>query len=1343
MAYADEALLSSPDPLNDSPTFQSPPKTRRSSRTRHSLLTQGSSPAKQTFELDVGDQLSPQKIKITVEAGNSDSENTCDHYVDTRQISLPKTWRREKTTTTTVPLKGLSDTENDVQATTPKRGRGRPRKSIGTPTKTGRRVSTPTQKRRSRRSVGDLVDGDDEEDFDFEVGQGVEIERGKGRSRSRPTKGTPRKSTPASQQTDLSENPILNVSSRKGRGRRKTLLPDEVPVLEDANVGGESVPGGRGGQSSGSNGVLEPINANGKPSHSAFSTIRSTTTIDEPYVDDPGVVLARFRSGNETPGKPGWSSPRFIKAPGPLSSAGRTRNHSSPAVSPNKSTLSQQGSYHDAQRELSVAETNQYTEEHEDDVGELSEFDTVLESEGFSMISVGSLPSLREHLSSPSMPMQANNTAKKPRNESYLSAQRFNTTNPNDSFSSIAAEVLEAATLSRQAQNPNLLSIQNVYPNDSFSSISPEVLDAATPRRPKANQVTPVPANNDSKNAYEDSFSAIPSAILEAATPAPLRRTVFKPESTVDPPSTSSRSSAQEKPKSSIQHPNEALLESASTRLLTPDETPSPAGEEAITQALSDGALQSERKSTGSQKGDASYLLNTQLKSSPPSVAPRRYTYTAHLRQQRQLYPDMTQTPSIVFSSPSLPPMPPPKLQPSSSAADQNMRPTLSPIVRAGRVLQGIVVPSSPRGRAQSLGSPFKSPIAERRSSSIARDSYFSPVASQAQEPSLPGPNTAGGLIPSSSKRNTLKQSMHQDDPFSNAHLGGRSPSPQEKQAYTLEMPNQTCGTSSAKSVVSEDAMSWQADEVRPTNEVVVNEQELDPWEARCAAERAEVIKDAALANADQVVVIDSDDSHTSDKIIADDNDELSLLLETLNSSSPAPLHAEEPHRDNLEKPRRGKIPSPWRKSSKKLVYWDELSHLSSPAPLALKVPTTKALASNPRSQPVSVRYIPSIQQTGNSVEEADTSEISVWHIPQKSNFKPRVRSNSNLDLSALLGSSPVKGLPVLPTSSRQSSRESTISVSSSISEDSNKVQSFIDNSAEKMPLAPIPQKQGFKPRVRAAGDINVPTNFMSSPVKPPTSFTKGIFGGISKNVSSDKSTPDISSSLSKALTPPSPSKSNTLRVHQIATVELSPSACSDSIEPFITYERQENPDVNKRTLEWTETIPLVLGPLQYSNNSPTKSCLRSPLKPTSGSGNNSQTSPTKTVAFASSSPLSSPSPTLSSTTWSRAHWLLLDSILQSWKPENVEEWEKEHSRRRSSTRVISNLLGKTISAQGERLKLEQWHLEVVDEFRGKVEGWEELVIAKRVFALVIGEERRALGLIGRRSEGEGEGEEG
>src|SRR6266536_3902304 len=162
----EDAMISSPDPLNDSPTFHSPPKIqRRSSRIRHSLPLKGSSPTKQTFELGVGNRLSPQKLRVTVEAG-SDAENTYTQFdgASPSPYHAPPNRRRERTTTTTVPLKGPSDSEDETQqAATPKRGRGRPRKSIGTPVppkKTGR-ASTPSQKGKVRRkSIGDLVDGD-------------------------------------------------------------------------------------------------------------------------------------------------------------------------------------------------------------------------------------------------------------------------------------------------------------------------------------------------------------------------------------------------------------------------------------------------------------------------------------------------------------------------------------------------------------------------------------------------------------------------------------------------------------------------------------------------------------------------------------------------------------------------------------------------------------------------------------------------------------------------------------------------------------------------------------------------------------------------------------------------------------------------------------------------------------------------------------------------------------------------------------------------------------------------------------------------------------------------------
>ncbi len=50
---------------------------------------------------------------------------------------------------------------------------------------------------------------------------------------------------------------------------------------------------------------------------------------------------------------------------------------------------------------------------------------------------------------------------------------------------------------------------------------------------------------------------------------------------------------------------------------------------------------------------------------------------------------------------------------------------------------------------------------------------------------------------------------------------------------------------------------------------------------------------------------------------------------------------------------------------------------------------------------------------------------------------------------------------------------------------------------------------------------------------------------------------------------------------------------------------------------------------------------------------------------------------------------------------------------------------------------LEQWHLDVVDAFKAEVAGWEEDLLVKRLFALMVGEERRRKGLVPKMRNGE------
>jgi hypothetical protein len=99
------------------------------------------------------------------------------------------------------------------------------------------------------------------------------------------------------------------------------------------------------------------------------------------------------------------------------------------------------------------------------------------------------------------------------------------------------------------------------------------------------------------------------------------------------------------------------------------------------------------------------------------------------------------------------------------------------------------------------------------------------------------------------------------------------------------------------------------------------------------------------------------------------------------------------------------------------------------------------------------------------------------------------------------------------------------------------------------------------------------------------------------------------------------------------------------------------------------------------------------------------------------SQPLEEP---LSQTVWTRQHWILLDSLLQLRRQGPFDF---------TFDRRSEKFLGKTVKSHGEAMRLEQWHLDCVDAFRAEVGGWDEGLLVKRVFALLLGEERRRRGV--------------
>lgn len=107
----------------------------------------------------------------------------------------------------------------------------------------------------------------------------------------------------------------------------------------------------------------------------------------------------------------------------------------------------------------------------------------------------------------------------------------------------------------------------------------------------------------------------------------------------------------------------------------------------------------------------------------------------------------------------------------------------------------------------------------------------------------------------------------------------------------------------------------------------------------------------------------------------------------------------------------------------------------------------------------------------------------------------------------------------------------------------------------------------------------------------------------------------------------------------------------------------------------------------------------------------------------------------LSRTRWSRQHWLFLEQLWQEYQHSPLE-FQLRHSKAVMASprqRPSSSLLGKVVTSQGESIELRQPHLDVVDAFKKEVGGWQEEVLVKRLFALLVGTERRRLGLIPQR----------
>ncbi|KAI4123058.1 MAG: hypothetical protein LQ347_006290, partial [Umbilicaria vellea] len=386
--------------------------------------------------------------------------------------------------------------------------------------------------------------------------------------------------------------------------------------------------------------------------------------------------------------------------------------------------------------------------------------------------------------------------------------------------------------------------------------------------------------------------------------------------------------------------------------------------------------------------------LLSYLPSSPPTLNPQHQLEALVQRQ----------TPSLIPSSPSLPPPKQAALQSQSPRPldkPTDGTPKLARVVRAGIALRGVLSPPKAGG---SNGSPVRQRL--RSSSSIESpkerlDDLFSGFGAGTRRELRAGlrlgeelaKNQAGrGVSPRQEPPQVANHSSttaeDMDVLLEDASLAyPRLPTPDDKEEYTLSLPDSQQIEypaisnkqlpSPARSAVDDldDRMSWTADTpLKPVlsppappenavspemSRVFRDDTVMLDWKAEWQREREAVSKQIKSANESQVIVIHSDESDlakdTDQSVVSDeqgtDTDQQHLMdeeeadvdqlgpmdeEETDNDIWQAEAHLSDPVREatpdisevlfqeEVIKPRRSKLPSPWRRNSE-VVYSDEM----------------------------------------------------------------------------------------------------------------------------------------------------------------------------------------------------------------------------------------------------------------------------------------------------------------------------------------------------------------------------------------------------------------------------------
>lgn len=381
MAPTKDMLFSSPDPLgmsNSNISIHSPTKQDRQPliTSRKALGDASGNPQIQEFYIQTSPHpirnvsprksprqttrsTSPWRIRLTVQAEPVDEIQ--------RSEKSPAKCLTELTTTTTVPLKGGDDTPPAVE----KKGRGRPRNSLNSPVK---RSGTPKPKSGGRRKIMPESPKKQEVDAHSEMATPLKKPRGRPKKTMEPKDREPSSGLSQKNGVDVWLGSALagaeetaemrsKTTQRRSRGRRQEITPIKIAIDSDIE------------SRSGSDRIMED------------NSKELASTIGNRH-DGRDLMDQKFGDSNEAPttqmersSVSGLSHVQSSLGNGDENGLGPVVQCDPRSLSPCRDQVQDQTEY--------------------DPTAQHQEYDSILESESFSMVSVSSLPSVGNNSASP------------------------------------------------------------------------------------------------------------------------------------------------------------------------------------------------------------------------------------------------------------------------------------------------------------------------------------------------------------------------------------------------------------------------------------------------------------------------------------------------------------------------------------------------------------------------------------------------------------------------------------------------------------------------------------------------------------------------------------------------------------------------------------------------------------------------------------------------------------------------------------------------------------------------------------------------------------------------------